>query len=124
MKVLPQITLYRPGHGQLLQFQSVPSKLKVAKKNISKILEHPTKFFKLDPNGMVTVLDEDPSPQQAQAKQDAQKLKASTGGLFEKLMSSAGVRCSFYLVPQHCNLPWRCCNPLTHTAQVLSTESR
>lgn len=94
VKVLPQITLFRPGHGQLLQFQSVPSKLKVAKKNISKILEHPTKFFKLDPNGFVMVLDKDPAPQNAKAKQDAKKLKASTGGLFDRLMSSAGVRCA------------------------------
>ena len=102
VKVLPQITLFRPGYGPLLQFQSVPSKLKVAKKNISTILEHPTKFFKLDPNGFVKVLDKDPAPQQQKAKQDAQKLKASTGGLFEKLMSSAGVRCAqFQPNPPH-----------------------
>lgn len=92
VRVLPQITLFRPGHGSLLQFQSVPSKLKIAQKNIITMLDNPTKFFKLDPNGYVMVLDKDPAPQQAQAMQEAQKLKASTGGLFDKLMASAGVR--------------------------------
>lgn len=97
VQVLPQITLYRPGHGRLLQFQSVPSKLKVAKKNITTMLANPTKFFKFDPNGFVMVLDKDPAPQQAKAKEEAKQLRASTGGLFEKLMSSAGVKCAFLL---------------------------
>jgi hypothetical protein len=98
VKVIPQVTLYRPGHGKLLQFQSVPSKLQVARKNIGTILANPTKFFKLDLNGYVVVLDEDPAPRQAQNNLEAQKLKASTGGLFEKLMSAASARYCFSLL--------------------------
>jgi hypothetical protein len=88
------VTLYRPGYGPVLQFQAVASKLKVAKLNMTTMLEHPTKFFKLDPNGHVVVLDEDPTPQQEKAKADAAQLRASTGGLFEKLMASPAARCA------------------------------
>eukprot|EP00892_Ulva_mutabilis_P009776 jgi/Ulvmu1/7170/UM034_0078.1 len=90
VKVLPQISLFRPGYGQLLSCQAVPSKLKTLKKNLLKMLDNPGKFFKLDPNGMLVVLDEDPTPEAQQAKKEAQKLAASTGGLFEKLMKAAG----------------------------------
>lgn len=93
VKVLPQVSLFRPGYGQLLSSQAVPSKLKVLKKNVLKMLDHPDKFFKLDPNGSVVVLDKDPSPERRQAKEEAKELAKSTGGLFEKLMASAGVRC-------------------------------
>jgi hypothetical protein len=77
----------------------VTSKLQVAKKNIGIILANPTKFFKLDPNGYVVVLDEDPAPQEAQNKAEAEKLRASSGGLFEKLMASSGVRYRFLPEP-------------------------
>jgi len=93
VKVLPQISLFRPGYGQVLSCQAVPSKLKTIKKNVAKMLENQGKFFKLDPNGMLVVLDEDPAPERQQAKVEAQKLASSTGGLFEKLMASAGGRC-------------------------------
>ena len=94
VKVLPQISLFRPGYGQVLSCQAVPSKLKTIKKNVAKMLENQGKFFKLDPNGMLVVLDEDPAPERQQAKVEAQKLASSTGGLFEKLMASAGGRCA------------------------------
>lgn len=92
VKVLPQVSLFRPGYGEVLASQAVPSKIKTLKKNILKVLDHPDKFFKLDPNGSVAVLDEDPAPERRQAKKEAKQLAQSTGGLFEKLMASAGIR--------------------------------
>jgi hypothetical protein len=93
IKALPQVGLYRPNHGQLLTFQAVPSRMKVVKKNIATALAHPDKFFRLDPNGLATVVDKDPTPELTAIKHEAKKLKSSTAGLFEHLLATASGRC-------------------------------
>lgn len=91
VKALPQVGLYRPGVGFLISFQAVPSKMKVAKQNLDAVLDNPTKFFKTDPNGFFVPTDEDPAGRQAASKAAAAQLKASTGGLFEKLLKQANI---------------------------------
>lgn len=89
VKALPQVGLYRPGHGRLLAFQAVPSKMKIIKANLNTVLDSPGKYFKLDPNGYAMVLDEDPTPEITAARKKAKALAASTGSLFEHLMATA-----------------------------------
>ena len=84
-----QIGLYRPNHGRLIAFQAVPSKLKSIKKNVETVLANTDKFFKLDPNGYAVPVDTDPTPELTQARADAEKLAASTGSLYERLMAQA-----------------------------------
>lgn len=89
VKAMPMLHLYRPNHGFLLAQQPVPSQLKSIARNLDVVVANPTNFFKLDPNHFVQVLDSDPNPERQQAKAAAAKLKASTGGLYERLMAAS-----------------------------------
>jgi hypothetical protein len=68
--------------------------MKVIKANIEKVVANPTKFFKLDPNGYALPVDTDPTPELQEQQREAEKLKSSTGGLFEHLMATANGKCA------------------------------
>ena len=68
--------------------------MKILKANLTTVLEHPGKFFKLDPNGYAAPVDDDPTPEMTAQRQQARELAASTGGLFEHLMATANGGCA------------------------------
>jgi thiol-disulfide isomerase/thioredoxin len=94
VKALPQAGLYRPNHGRLVAFGVTPSKLKILKANVQTVLRNTDKFFKLDPNGYAVPVDTDPTPELGIAKKAADKLKASTGGLYDALTAMANGTCA------------------------------
>ena len=111
IKALPCVSLFRPEQGLLVSFPSVPSRMKQIKANILHVRDSESPFFKLDPNGCVVPTDTDPLPEISKAREEAKKLKASTGGLFEHLMA----------VSNKCATP-TCCLPIDSFRTCQSTS--